>query len=47
MDLGQNLGQVSPDVPDLPVVLKLAGRHLKPQVEQLLPGTLQVFLEIA
>src|ERR1700674_1201946 len=45
-DLGQDLGQVVAHVPDLAVVLQLAGRHLEAQVEQLLAGVLELLLQI-
>src|SRR5207245_11038341 len=34
------------NVPDLPVVLKLAGGHLEPQVEELLARRLELLLEV-
>src|SRR3989475_9177339 len=46
MDRGQNLGQVLAYVPDLAMVLQLAGRHLEAQVEQLLTGVLQLLLQV-
>src|SRR5207245_6826936 len=45
-NLGQDLCQVVAHVPDLAVVLQLAGRHLVSQVEELLPGVLQLLLQI-
>src|SRR2546428_363428 len=46
MDRGQNLGQVLAHVPDLAMVLQLAGRHLEAQVEQLLTGVLELLLQV-
>src|SRR5436309_9441685 len=46
VDLGQDLGQVVTHVPDLAMVLELAGCHLKAQVEELLTGVLQLLLQI-
>src|ERR1700694_3431189 len=45
-NLGQDLRQVVADVPDLAVVLQLAGRHLEAQVEELLAGVLELLLQI-
>src|SRR5207248_1153252 len=42
----QDLGQVVTHVPDLAMVLELAGCHLKAQVEELLTGVLQLLLQV-
>src|SRR6202171_309896 len=46
MDRGQDLGQVLAHVPDLTMILQLAGRHLEAQVEQLLARVLELLLQV-
>src|SRR5439155_6571402 len=41
-----DLGQVVTHVPDLAMVLELAGRHLEAEVEELLTGVLQLLLQV-